>query len=315
MTDSFPSVHFCASRLRFWTYALPTSGWVVIYFFRFGGSAFCVSPVFVRTRLENFLLSLRRSQLYVFAFALFSLALPCPKWCIVSKFSIEWELTPLWVFYPFSAGLRCRKNKINEVTAVSKQNGKLVVASSARDDGYLCEPDYGVTGIFVSPVMKWRVSLWSRLWNDGYICKPDHKVAVIFLSSTMKWRVSLWSRLWNDGYLCEPDYEATGIFMSPIIKWRVSSGARSCRSVGYLCKPDYEVTGIFLSLIRKWRVSLWARLCGSVGYLCKPDSEVTGVFASPIMRWRVSLWARLWSDGYLCEPDFEVTGIFVSPTL
>ena len=64
------------------------------------------------------------------------------------------------VFHPFLvwilwlAGLRCRKNKINEVTAVSEQNGKLVVASSARDDGYLCKRDYGVTGIFVSPVMK-----------------------------------------------------------------------------------------------------------------------------------------------------------------
>ena len=83
VTDSFPSVHFCASRLRFWTYALPTSGWVVIYFFRFGGSAFCVSPVFVRNRRENFLLSLRRSQLYVFAFALFSLALPTDRGLIV----------------------------------------------------------------------------------------------------------------------------------------------------------------------------------------------------------------------------------------
>ena len=51
VTDSFPSVHFSASCGRFWTYVLPTSGWVVIYFFRFGGSAFCV-----RTRRENFLL-------------------------------------------------------------------------------------------------------------------------------------------------------------------------------------------------------------------------------------------------------------------
>ena len=52
------------------------------------------------------------------------------------------------------AGLRCSKNKINEVTAVNKQNGKLVVASSACDDGYLCKPDYEVTGIFVSLTRK-----------------------------------------------------------------------------------------------------------------------------------------------------------------
>ena len=58
-------------------------GEFLFIFFRFGRSTFCVSPVFVRTRRDNFLLSLRRSQLYVFAFALFSLALPTDRGLIV----------------------------------------------------------------------------------------------------------------------------------------------------------------------------------------------------------------------------------------
>ena len=58
VTDSFSSIHsFCASCDRFWTYVLPaTAGVRCCLFFRFGGSAFCVLPVFFRTRRENFLL-------------------------------------------------------------------------------------------------------------------------------------------------------------------------------------------------------------------------------------------------------------------
>jgi len=93
-------------------------------------------------------------------------------------------------------------------------------------DGYLCEPDYEVTGIFVSPIMKWRVSLWSRLWSDGYLCDPYYEMMVIFVSPILKWRVSLRARLWSDGYLCDPYYEMMVIFVSPILKWRVSLWAR-----------------------------------------------------------------------------------------
>ena len=100
-------------------------------------------------------------------------------------------------------------------------------ARSCRSVGYLCKPDYEVTGIFVSLIRKWRVSLWGRSCGSvGYLCKPDSEVTGIFASPIMRWRVSLWSRLWSDGYLCEPDYEMMVIFVSPILKWRVSLWAR-----------------------------------------------------------------------------------------
>lgn len=65
VTDSFSSVHFCASCERFWTYVFrPITRWD----FSVGRHSV---PVFVRTR-ENSLLPSWRSLLYVFAFALFS---------------------------------------------------------------------------------------------------------------------------------------------------------------------------------------------------------------------------------------------------
>ena len=69
VTDSFSSEPlFCASSERFWKYVLPTTARVIYsLFFRFGGSAFCVSPVFVRTRRENLLLLWWQSLLHVYS--------------------------------------------------------------------------------------------------------------------------------------------------------------------------------------------------------------------------------------------------------
>ena len=66
---------------------------------------------------------------------------------------------------------------------------------------------------------KWKASAMLVLWSDGYLCDPDYEVTGICVSPIMKWRVSLWARLWSDGYLCEPNKKWAGICVSPIKNW------------------------------------------------------------------------------------------------
>ena len=106
VTDSFSSVHLCASCERFWTYVFrPTTRWD----FSVGRHSV---PVFVRTR-ENSLLPSWRSLLYVFAFALFST-------CVTGRGLIEWTLLLIFDMTDFpSSTLRKRpRNEHDEVEAI-----------------------------------------------------------------------------------------------------------------------------------------------------------------------------------------------------
>ena len=126
-------------------------GELLFILFRFGGSAFCVSPVFVRgRRVYLLLLSWQSLLLSSFAFALFfhlryRSAGGLIDWRLflnLSKMMYRLVFSGiLWL-----AGVRCLGSKI--------QN--LMGSSSNRfvKRGYLCDPDYEMMGIFVSPIIK-----------------------------------------------------------------------------------------------------------------------------------------------------------------
>ena len=80
---------------------------------------------------------------------------------------------------------------------------KRLLAGKWKATEIFVSPFYELTGIFVSPIMKWRVSLWARLWSYGDLCEPDFK---------------------GSGYLCEPDFQLSGYLCEPDyeFKWRVS---------------------------------------------------------------------------------------------
>ena len=88
VTDSFSSLSsFGASSERFWKYVIPTTARVSYsLFFRFGGSAFCVSPMFVRPRRENLLLLWWQSLLHVYSLSrhFFTFVTGRPRGLIVS---------------------------------------------------------------------------------------------------------------------------------------------------------------------------------------------------------------------------------------
>ena len=104
----------------------------------------------------------------------------------------------------------------------------------------------------------------------------------------VKWRVSLWSRLWNDRYLCAPRYEATtikncvcsilkwaGICVNPIIMW-----------AGICASTNLKWAGICVSLIINWPgICVSPIMNSNNGYLCEPwiTSDWNSVFAFSFM--------------------------------
>ena len=148
----------CSGRM----YYLLQLGWVVVYIilFRWVGILICVSLVFVRSPRENlFILSWQSLLVHSLSryFFTYVTARPGP----LRAYSEPSLICPKWCIAQHEAGVDS-----------------------------LC---------LYYPFLLWI------LWFAGL--------------RFVKWRVSLWSRLWNDRYLCAPCYEATSVFVNPIKKW------------------------------------------------------------------------------------------------